>query len=318
LAGNKVDGPHVPVLVEEVLDGLRIRQGGVYLDGTVGAGGHCAAILTRCLTARVIGMDRDRAALEMAGRKLEEFRERVILIHGNFRNLDEALDTRGVKDIDGIILDLGVSSMHLDLAQRGFSFSRNGPLDMRMDPEEGQPASQIVNNWEAGDLARLLSKYGEEKRARDIAAAIVRARKEAPILTTERLAGIVAGVPGMGRMRNIHPATRTFQALRIQVNEELEALEEAIPKGIDRLNPGGRVAVISFHSLEDRIVKRGFRKAQDPCRCPRSLPECVCGLKSLGHVVTKRPVLPSEGEKEKNPRSRSAKLRIFEKKGMPH
>jgi len=315
LTGKEPIGPHVPVLVEEILEGLGVREGCVYLDGTVGAGGHCEAILANCRSARVIGMDRDPSALAAAKERLEKYRDRVTLIHGNFRDMDEVLDSIGVARVDGIILDLGVSSMHLDLPERGFSFLRNGPLDMRMDPSGGHPAWEIVNNWSAGDLARILFRYGEEKRARDIAAAIVRERKREPIMTTGRLAEVVAAVPGMAKVRNIHPATRTFQALRIQVNGELEAIEKGVVKGIERLNPGGRMAVISFHSLEDRIVKRGFREAGNPCRCPRSLPMCVCGLQSLGRVVTRTPVIPSEREKETNPRSRSGKLRIFEKKG---
>jgi 16S rRNA (cytosine1402-N4)-methyltransferase len=314
LTGNEASVQHVPVLLEDVLNGLRIRQGGVYLDGTVGAGGHTFEILARHPSVKVVGMDRDPAALEIAAGKLARFGERAVLVHGDFRCLDEALDSRGVGSVDGILLDLGVSSMHLDLPERGFSFTREGPLDMRMDQTDGLTASVIVNTWEEGDLARMFFRFGEEKRARDIARAIVRERKKGIIRTTGHLARVVASVPGMGRVRKIHPATRTFQALRIEVNRELDALEEAIPKGIERLAPGGRMAVISFHSLEDRIVKRGFRREENPCRCPRELHECRCGMLSRGKVITRRPVVPSEREMEENPRSRSAKLRIFEKK----
>jgi 16S rRNA (cytosine1402-N4)-methyltransferase len=314
LTGNEAKGRHVPVLLEEVLDGLRIRQGGVYLDGTVGAGGHSAAILNRHPSVRIIGVDRDPEALEMAAVRLKEFGNRATLLNGDFRYPDEILESAGLKTVDGILLDLGVSSMHLDTPERGFSFSREGPLDMRMDRTKGRPASEIVNNWDEGELAGMIYRFGEEKRARGVARAIIRERRENPILTTGHLARVVTSVPGMGKVRNIHPATRTFQALRIEVNEELIAIEEAIPRGIECLGPGGRMAVISFHSLEDRIVKRGFREGESPCRCPRDLHECRCGRESKGRVITKKPVVPSGAELEENPRSRSAKLRIFEKK----
>ena len=315
MTGNEVKECHVPVLLEEVLEALRIRQGGVYLDGTVGAGGHAARILERHPSVRVIGMDRDPAALRVAAERVGRFGDRATLIHGDFRHLDEALASKGLRIIDGILLDLGVSSMHLDTPDRGFSFTGDGPLDMRMDQTEGRPASEIVNSWEAADLARMLFKFGEEKRAREIARAIVRERGKTPILTTTHLARVVASVPGMTKIRKIHPATRTFQALRIEVNRELDALGEVLPRGIECLKPGGRMAVISFHSLEDRIVKRGFREAENPCQCPRELHECRCGRESRGRVITRKPILPSEIEMGQNPRSRSAKLRIFEKKG---
>jgi 16S rRNA (cytosine1402-N4)-methyltransferase len=313
LTGNGAQVSHVPVLLEEVLEGLRVRQGGVYLDGTLGAGGHAAEILARCPSAMVLGLDLDPAALKVASAKLSVFGDRVRLIHGDFRDLAEILQSNGIREVDGIVLDLGVSSMQLDLPARGFSFMSNGPLDMRMDQTSGYTASQIVNNWEQKALARLLARYGEEKRARHIAAAIVRERDGEPIVTTEQLARIVADVPGMGRVRKIHPATRTFQALRIEVNGELEALKRAIPEGITHLAEGGRMAVISFHSLEDRIVKKGFRDQENPCRCPRDLHECRCGRVATGRVITRKPILPSEGEINANPRSRSAKLRIFER-----
>jgi len=315
LTGNEVKEDHVPVLLEEVLEALRIRQGGVYLDGTVGAGGHAVRILERHPSVRVIGMDRDPEALRVAAERMSGFGDRAALIHGDFRHLGEALASKGLRVVDGILLDLGVSSMHLDNPERGFSFTGDGPLDMRMDQGEGRPASEIVNDWEARDIARMLFRFGEEKRAREIARAVVRERRKTPILTTGHLARVVASVPGMGKVRKIHPATRTFQALRIEVNGELDALEEGLPKGIECLKPGGRMAVISFHSLEDRIVKRGFREAENPCQCPRGLHECRCGRESQGRVITRKPVLPSDMEMGRNPRSRSAKLRIFEKRG---
>jgi len=313
MTGNEAASRHFPVLLEEVLDGLNVRQGGVYLDGTLGAGGHAEALLSRHPDIRLVGMDRDPAALALAGGRLASFGDRLLLVHNDFRFLDEALDEAGLDSVDGILLDLGVSSMQLDEADRGFSFTHDGPLDMRMDPEGEEPASALVNEMEPGELANLLYRYGEERRSRAIARAIARERDVAPIETTARLASIVAAVPGMGRMRNIHPATRTFQALRIAVNDELSAIEEAVPAGVERLAPGGRMAVISFHSLEDRIVKRGFRELQRPCRCPKEMPECRCGLVSAGKVITRRPIIPTEEEAELNPRSRSAKLRIFEK-----
>jgi 16S rRNA (cytosine1402-N4)-methyltransferase len=315
LTGNGARAVHVPVLLEEVLDGLRIRQGGVYLDGTLGAGGHTAGILARDPSTRVIGLDVDPAALKLAEMNLAVFGDRVRFVHGDFRNAAKILLSTGTDMVDGIILDIGISSMQLDLPERGFSFMRNGPLDMRMDQSSGIPASRIVNTWPQKDLSRLISRYGEERKARSIAAAIVREREAAPIETTQHLARIIAAVPGMGRVRNIHPATRTFQALRIEVNDELEALERVIPAGIGLLREGGRMAVISFHSLEDRIVKRGFKDLENPCRCPRELHECRCGAIASGKMVTRRPILASEEEKKINPRSRSAKLRIFEKKG---
>ena len=315
MTGNEAKECHVPVLLDEVLDGLQIRQGGVYLDGTVGAGGHAAQILERYPSVRIIGMDRDPEALRIAADRMKRFGDRAILIHDDFRHLERALDSRGLRSVDGILLDLGVSSMHLDLPERGFSFTRDGPLDMRMDQTAGRTAADIVNNWESRELAKMFFRFGEERRARDIARAIVREREKTPIVTTSHLASVVASVPGMAKVRKIHPATRTFQALRIGVNQELEALEEAIPKGINGLKPYGRMAVISFHSLEDRIVKRGFREEENPCRCPRELHECRCGRESRGKVITRRPVVPSEAERNENPQSRSAKLRIFEKKG---
>jgi 16S rRNA (cytosine1402-N4)-methyltransferase len=308
---------HVPVLLEEVLQGLAIRQGGVYLDGTIGWGGHTLQILQRYEGTRVVGLDRDGAALEAASRRLANYSDRVLLYHSDFRRLDEVLDEAGVGLVDGVLMDLGVSSMQLEDAGRGFSFSQDGPLDMRMNPDSGVDASEIVNTWAQGDLANLFFHYGEEKRSRAIASAIVREREAAPIKTTLRLADLISSVPGMSRVRNIHPATRTFQALRIEVNQELDAVKKVIPVSIDRLVPGGRLAMISFHSLEDRIVKRNFKELESPCQCPKEFPECRCGKTSAGRVLTKRPVIPTEGEIRANPRSRSAKLRVFEKRQEP-
>jgi len=313
LTGSEAIQRHVPVLLEEVLEGLAIRQGGVYLDGTVGWGGHTLQILQRYESARVIGLDRDGAALAATSRRLADYGDRILLFQSDFRLLDEVLDEAGVGSVDGALMDLGVSSMQLEDADRGFSFSQDGPLDMRMNPDSGVAASEIVNTWTQKDLANLFFNYGEEKRSRAIASAIVREREAEPITTTLRLAELISSVPGMGRVRNIHPATRTFQALRIEVNDELDAVRQVIPVGVERLVPGGRLAMISFHSLEDRIIKRAFRALENPCRCPKEFPECRCGKVSAGRVVTKRPVVPTEREVMANPRSRSAKLRIFEK-----
>ena len=313
MTGNEAILRHVPVLLEEVLQGLAIRQGGVYLDGTIGWGGHTLQILQRYEDTRVIGMDRDGAALEAASRRLGNYGDRALLFHSDFRRLDEVLDEAGVGLVDGVLMDLGVSSMQLEDAGRGFSFSQDGPLDMRMNPDSGVAASEIVNTWAQRDLANLFFHYGEEKRSRAIASAIVRERETAPIETTLRLAKLISSVPGMSRVRNIHPATRTFQALRIEVNDELDAVRQVIPVSVERLVTGGRLAMISFHSLEDRIVKRSFKELESPCQCPKEFPECRCGKTSAGRVLTRRPVIPTEGEIRANPRSRSAKLRVFEK-----
>ena len=314
MTGNEAICRHVPVLLEEVLEGLAIRQGGVYLDGTIGWGGHTSRILQMYEDTRVIGLDRDAAALEAVSRKLSNFGDRVLLFHSDFRQLDKVLDEAGVGLVDGALMDLGVSSMQLEDADRGFSFAQDGPLDMRMNPDSGVAASEIVNTWAQTDLANLIYRYGEEKRSRAIAAAIVRTREASPIENTLQLADLISSVPGMGRVRNIHPATRTFQALRIEVNDELDAVRQVIPVGVERLTPGGRLAIISFHSLEDRIVKRSFRELESPCRCPKEFPECRCGKVSAGKVLTRRPVVPSEEEIMVNPRSRSAKLRVFERR----
>ncbi|MCJ7499318.1 16S rRNA (cytosine(1402)-N(4))-methyltransferase RsmH [bacterium] len=316
MTGSEAICRHVPVLLEEVLEGLAIRQGGVYLDGTIGWGGHTSRILQMYEDTRVIGLDHDAAALEAVSRKLANFGDRVLLFHSDFRQLDKVLDEAGVGLVDGALMDLGVSSMQLEDADRGFSFAQDGPLDMRMNPDSGVAASEIVNTWAQTDLANLFFKYGEEKRSRAIAAAIVRTRETSPIESTLQLADLISSVPGMGRVRNIHPATRTFQALRIEVNDELDAVRQVIPTGVERLTPGGRLVIISFHSLEDRIVKRSFRELESPCRCPKEFPECRCGKVSAGRVVTRRPLVPTEAEIKTNPRSRSAKLRVFEKGRM--
>ncbi len=314
MTGHGIRQCHVPVLLKEVLEGLQVRQAGLYLDGTVGEGGHALEILRGHPETRVIGLDRDPQALASAGRRLEGFGDRVVLLRRDFRDMGAVAGELGIDGLDGILLDLGVSSLQLDTGERGFSFSFDGPLDMRMDPQASLTAEEVVNTFSEADLKRIISRYGEDRLAGRIARAIVRGRMKEPIKTTGRLARIVSEVPGMGRVRNIHPATRTFQALRIEVNDELGAVQEALPAGVDLLVDGGRMAVISFHSLEDRIVKRTFRKMENPCECPSDLPMCVCGPQSLGRVITRKPVKPGDEEQVANPRSRSARLRIFERR----
>lgn len=317
MASYEEDLRHEPVLLQEVMEALGVRPGGVYLDGTLGAGGHARAVLSRFSDTRVIGIDRDPAVLEVARRELAPFKGRVRFFHSNYDRLGEVVEEAGWGHVDGLLLDLGVSSLQLDSPNRGFSFASDGPLDMRMDPGGMVTAAQIVNSADTRELAGILARFGEEKLAGRIAAAIVRERAVAPVNTTGRLAAIVAAVPGMGRVRNIHPATRTFQALRIAVNEELTALEGALAAGVLVLKDGGRFAVISFHSLEDRIVKRAFRSMASDCRCPAGAPICTCDEVSLGHVVTRKPVRPGSAETETNPRSRSARLRVFERSVEP-
>lgn len=306
----------MPVLLEEVLRELRVRQGGVYLDGTVGGAGHSEAILSRFRDTRVIALDKDPRVLELAREKLESYVGRFQLYSMDFRQMDAAVKDAGFGEVNGILLDLGVSSFQLDSGERGFSFSQDGPLDMRMDPTGKLTAEEVVNSYSRDDLKDILMRYGEEKQAGKIASAIVKERMIEPISTTKRLSRIVSTVPGMGRVRSIHPSTRTFQAIRIEVNDELAAVDEAIPLAVSLLAMEGRLAVISFHSLEDRIVKRSFRRLENPCVCPPSLPMCTCGEAPRGRVVTKRPITPGQQERDKNPRSRSAKLRVFERRSQ--
>jgi len=300
---------HRSVLLKEVIAALQPYSGGVYIDGTVGAGGHAAAILQASAPqGQLFGFDQDRQALEIAARRLAEFGTRVHLHHSNFDQLARLAQRNQLPPADGVLLDLGVSSMQFDRAERGFSFQQDGPLDMRMDPAAGQTAADLVNHLPEKELADLIYIYGEERRSRQIARAIVRAR---PIQSTAQLAGIVAGASRAGRSK-IHPATRTFQALRIAVNDELGALERVLPQAVQLLKPGGRLAVISFHSLEDRIVKNYFRQEARDCICPPEQPICTCKHKASLHIITKRPIMPSSAEVNANPRARSAKLRVVE------
>ncbi len=302
---------HVPVLLREVLQFLQPRPGGIYIDATVGGGGHAEAILEASAPdGRLLGLDADPDALGRSRRRLHRFERRVVLVHANFDHLQPIAERHGFVPADGVLMDLGVSADQLADAARGFSFRHPGPLDMRMDPSLPHTAADLVNTLDEEDLARLIRAYGEEPRAHRIARAIVRAR---PIHTTTELADLVARVVPRRPGQRLHPATRVFQALRIAVNDELGALERALPQAVAVLRPGGRLAVITFHSLEDRIVKHFFRRESRDCICPPRQPVCTCGHTAQVRVLTPRPVVPSQEEVRANPRSRSAKLRVVEK-----
>ena len=309
------DYGHVPVLLHECLDALAIKPDGIYVDGTLGRAGHSLEIVKRLTTGRLIGIDRDNVALEAAAERLKPYEDRVTLVHANFCDMDEALGKLGIDKVDGILLDLGVSSPQLDDGQRGFSYMTDAPLDMRMNGEDVRDARQIVNTWSYEELKRILYDYGEERFAPRIAAAICRRREQAPIETTLELVDVIkSAMPASALREKQHPAKRSFQAIRIAVNDELGAVETVMKKAVPLLNPGGRLAVITFHSLEDRIVKNAFRRNENPCTCPPEFPVCVCGKVSKGKVITRKPILPGAEELEVNSRSKSAKLRVFEKK----
>jgi len=301
---------HEPVMLEEVLDSLLIGKTGVYVDGTVGGAGHAYGILKNT-NAFLVGIDCDDEALAFAERKLSEFGSRKILIKDNFVNLDNILKSLNIERVDGILLDLGVSSRQLDTAQRGFSFSQSAPLDMRMDRSLRLSAYDIVNHFAQNELEKIIRFYGEEKMAARIARAISKRKSESPIETTTQLAAIVAScMPAKLRWQKIHPATRTFQAIRIAVNKELDNIKPAIHAAADALKPGGRLCVISFHSLEDRIVKNEIRFLEGVCACPKDVPVCVCQKEEKLKNLTRKPITPSEEEMEANPRARSARLRV--------
>ena len=307
---------HTSVLLEEAVESLHVSPDGTYVDGTLGGGGHSYEIAKRLSEGgRLIGIDQDAAAIEAAGNRLGEFGNRVIILHANYSGMVGMLRELGIASVDGILLDLGVSSFQLDDAQRGFTYrDEQAPLDMRMDRRTKLTAKEVVNTYPVEDLTRILREYGEEKYAVRIAQKIAACRAKKPIETTGELTQIVkASIPAKERASGRHPARRTFQAIRIEVNGELRVLEESLQKMISLLKPGGRICIITFHSLEDRIVKDTFRTAENPCICPPDFPVCVCGRKSLGRVVTRKPILPGEEEREQNPRSKSAKMRIFEK-----
>lgn len=306
---------HIPVMLNECLEGLNIKADGTYVDGTVGGAGHSIEIVKRLSeNGRLICVDKDEDALKAAGERLAPYKDRVTFIHDDYKNLVNGLDSIGVGKVDGILLDLGVSSYQLDNAERGFSYMKDAPLDMRMDRSQRISAHEVVNGYTESELARILFDYGEEKLARQIARNIVRARSEKPIETTLELAKIVEDTyPAKTRWKFGHPAKRTFQAIRIEVNDELSSLGEAVTAMARRLEKGGRMAVITFHSLEDRIVKSAFKELSLACTCPPDFPVCVCGKVQEVELVNKKPITASEEELENNSRSQSAKLRVIEK-----
>lgn len=306
---------HYSVMLNETIENLNIKPDGVYMDGTLGGAGHSYRIAERLGNkGHLYGIDQDAAAIEAAGQRLSEFGDKVTVIRTNYKDAVESLKALGVTGVDGILLDLGVSSYQLDTEERGFSYRTDNTLDMRMDQRQRLTAKEIVNTYSQKDLCRIIRDYGEDNFAANIAKHICEAREQAPIETTFQLNEIIkASIPAKFRAAGGHPSKRTFQAIRIECNHELDVLRDSIDGMIDFLNPGGRFAIITFHSLEDRIVKTAFRKNEDPCTCPKNFPACVCGNKSKGSVVTRKPILPSETELEENSRSKSAKLRVFEK-----
>ena len=308
---------HKSVLLNETIEGLKIKPDGIYVDGTLGGGGHSFEIVARLNEkGRLVGIDQDEAAIEAAGNRLSEFGSRVTIVRSNYRNTKSVLASLGITGIDGMMLDLGVSSYQLDTEERGFSYRFDTPLDMRMDQRQSLTAKNIVNEYSETELFHVIRDYGEDKFAKNIARHIVKARETKTIETTGELNEIIrAAIPAKMRAEGGHPSKRTFQAIRIECNRELEVLKESLDELIGLLNPGGRLCIITFHSLEDRIVKTAFKRAENPCTCPPNFPVCVCGRTSLGRVVSSKPILPGEEELLENARSKSAKLRIFEKSG---
>lgn len=307
---------HQPVLLQETIENLKIKPEGIYVDGTIGGAGHAVEVCKRLSgSGRLIGIDQDADAIEAARSRLIQYKERVTILRGNYCNLTEMLKQEGIQSVDGILLDLGVSSHQLDDAERGFTYREDVPLDMRMDRRQALSAREVVNDYDEKELYRIIRDCGEERYAKNIARHICRARQEQPIATTGQLTEIIrASIPVKARAAGGHPAKRTFQAIRIEVNRELEVLQDSLEGMIDFLNDGGRICVITFHSLEDRIVKNIFRKAENPCTCPPDFPVCVCGKKPKGIIVTRKPVVPSEEEMKTNTRSKSSKLRVFERR----
>lgn len=305
---------HQSVLLNEVIEGLAIRPDGIYVDGTLGGAGHAGEVCKRLgAGGRFVGIDQDETAVAVGRERLEAYGSQVSIVRSNYSEMVSVLRELGIRRVDGILLDLGVSSHQLDTAERGFSYREDAPLDMRMDNRQELTAADVVNGYSESELFHLIRRYGEDRFAKNIAKHIVAERQKEPITTTGRLAEIVSqSIPMKVKKQGGHPAKRTFQAIRIEVNQELTVLENTIGDMIDLLNPGGRFCVITFHSLEDRIVKNAFRTAQNPCTCPPDFPVCVCGKKSKGTMLTRKPKLPLEEEVETNPRSKSAKLRIFE------
>ena len=307
---------HQSVLLGETIENLNIQPDGIYVDGTLGGGGHAFQVCSRLgEKGHFIGIDQDAAAIEAAGERLRPFGDKVTIVRSNYSVMKQVLSDLGIFRVNGIVLDLGVSSYQLDNEERGFTYRVDAPLDMRMDQRQTQTASDIVNGYEERELYRIIRDYGEDKFAKNIAKHIVAARQQSPIMTTGQLTQIIReSIPMKIQAAGGHPAKRTFQAIRIELNKELDVLRDSLDGMIDLLDDGGRLCIITFHSLEDRIVKTIFRKNENPCTCPPDFPVCVCGKKSKGRVITRKPILPSDEEMEENPRSKSAKLRIFEKK----
>ena len=305
---------HISVLLNECIEGLNIKENGIYVDGTLGGGGHSSHIAAKLTTGRIIGIDQDTDAIQAASKRLEPYKNVFTAVHSNFYNVREVLDNLGIEKVDGFLLDLGVSSYQLDEADRGFSYMHDAPLDMRMNRENEYSAWNVVNEKSEKELNDIIFKYGEEKWAKRIAQFIVQERAIKPIETTYDLVEVIKkAVPKGARRDGPHPAKRTFQAIRIEVNGELAILDKTVDDMVASLNPGGRLCIITFHSLEDRIIKNAMKRHENPCVCPPEFPVCVCGKKPDGKVITRKPILPSDEELELNPRSRSAKLRILER-----
>lgn len=306
---------HKSVLLNETVDSLNIKEDGIYVDGTLGGAGHASLVCSKLQDGKLIGIDQDKDAIAVASERLDKFgKDKFVIVRDNYCNIKSVLENLGIKKVDGIYLDLGVSSYQLDTASRGFTYRVDAPLDMRMDDRKEETAGDIVNNYSESELFRVIRDYGEDRFAKNIAKHIVKYRQNKRIETTGELTEIIRGaIPMKIQLTGGHPAKRTFQALRIELNEELKVLEDSIDVMIDLLNTGGRLSIISFHSLEDRIVKNIFRRNENPCTCPKNFPVCVCGNTSKGKVVTRKAILPSEEEILYNSRSKSAKLRVFEK-----
>ena len=305
---------HISVLLDECIDGLAIKPDGIYVDGTLGGAGHSSHIAAKLTTGRLIGIDRDPVALEASGKRLEPYKDRVTLVHSNFCEMKQVMEDLGIAGVDGILLDLGVSSPQLDDGERGFSYMADAPLDMRMNSQDKLSAYEVVNTWSQDELKRILFDYGEERYAPRIASAICRRREEKPIETTLELVDVIrSAMPPQALREKQHPAKRSFQAIRIAVNDELGSVEKAMRDAIPLLNSGGRLAVITFHSLEDRIVKNAMAEAAKGCTCPPNFPVCVCGKKPIVKLISRKPIVATDEELEVNPRSRSAKLRVCEK-----
>lgn len=306
---------HYSVMLNETIEQLNIRPDGIYVDGTLGGAGHSLEICKRLTTGRLIGIDQDADAIAAASERLKDYKDKVTIVRSNYAQMKEVLHDLGIDKVDGILLDLGVSSFQLDTPERGFTYRReDAPLDMRMDDRQTLTAKDIVNEYSEMDLFRIIRDYGEDRFAKNIAKHIVSARAVKPIETTGELNAIIKGaIPMKVQMTGGHPSKRTYQAIRIELNHELDVLRDNLDDMIELLDDGGRICIITFHSLEDRIVKSSFKKNENPCTCPSNFPVCVCGNKSKGHVVTRKPILPSEKELEENSRSKSAKLRVFER-----